>query len=243
MILLLGGTTEGRVLADRLAASGRPVMSSLAGGVSASSLPAGEVRLGGFGGVAGLVDYLRSERIEAVVDATHPFAARITAHAVEACRSCGVPLLRLSRPGWGSRPDASNWHWVDSLAEARTAALGLGDRIFLAIGRQSLAEFAEVADRYVLARVIDLPDFSPTAGWTLLRARGPFDRDAELALLREHGIEVLVTKDSGGPAVAKLDAAAQLGVPVVMVRRPPVPVGVEVVDSVPAALDWLADVS
>lgn len=240
-VLLLGGTAEARALAARLHAGGVPVVSSLAGDVADLRLPEGEVRLGGFGGVDGLAAYLHTHEVAAVVDATHPFAATITAHAATACTRVGVPLLRLSRPSWVTRGDAASWHWVDSIAAAREQAGQMGSRVFLAIGRQSLAEFTDWTDRFVLARVVDPPDIEVPAAWTVLRARGPFRLVDELDLLRRHGVDVLVTKDSGGPADAKLDAAAQLGVPVVVVRRPGTPHGVAVVSSPAAALAWLQE--
>lgn len=238
-VLLLGGTTEARQLAEELVARGVPVVTSLAGNVSDSRPPAGDVRIGGFGGADGLASYLREHEVAAVVDATHPFAARITANAAAASAATGVPVLRLSRPSWSERPDAAGWHWVDSVAAARDEAARLGERVFLALGRQSLGEFSDWVDRVVVARVIDPPGFVLPVSWRLIRARGPFNLDDELALLREQSIDVVVTKDSGGPASAKLDAAAQLGVPVVVVSRPPLPAGVEVVRTVGDADAWV----
>ncbi|MGC3993089.1 MAG: cobalt-precorrin-6A reductase [Propionicimonas sp.] len=239
-VLLLGGTAEARELAAALVAAGIAVTTSLAGDVAEPRLPDGEVRVGGFGGAEGLARYLREHDISAVVDATHPFAARISANAAQACATTGVPLLRLERPGWSQRPDASGWHWVDCLDDARTAAEALGNRVFLAVGRQELGTFAGWADRYVLARVVDAPDIEVPGTWEVLRARGPFRLADELDLLASRAIDVLVTKDSGGATDAKLDAAAQLGVRVVAVRRPQPPAGVPVVETVDQALAWLA---
>lgn len=238
-VLLLGGTADARRLAASLAEAGVPVTSSLAGGVAAPALPAGDVRIGGFGGASGLAAYLLEARVAAVVDATHPFAARITAHAWEACGLAGVPLLRLQRQGWADRPDAASWRWVDSLDAARGAAEALGGRPFLATGRQSVPAFAAWAGRYVLLRVVEPPDAVP-AGWEVLCARGPFAVDDESALLSGRRVDVLIAKDSGGPTAAKLDAAARLGVPVVMVARPRLPAGVQVTDSVADAVAWAA---
>lgn len=239
-VLLLGGTAEARALASRLVDAGTPVVTSLAGAVSPRALPAGEVRIGGFGGVAGLAEYLLTNSIEQVVDATHPFAARITAHAATACQQVGTPLLRLSRPSWRSRPDSSDWQWVVDLPAARRAAEGLGRRVFLSVGRQAAAEFADWTGRYVLLRVVEPPEFAIPDGWEVLAARGPFDLAAERDLLRERRIDVLVTKDSGGQhTAAKLDAAAELRIPVVVVARPADPPGVPVVESVSAALEWV----
>lgn len=238
-ILLLGGTTEARQLAELLLTDGVPAITSLAGDVAELRLPPGEVRVGGFGGVAGLVSYLREHEVSAVVDATHPFAATMTAHAVAACAQAGVPLVRLSRPSWSGRPDAAGWHWVDSAAEARSVAGTLGERVFLAIGRQSLAEFADWDNRFVLARVIDPPHMAIPASWTVLRARGPFRTEDELDLLRGYGIDVLVTKDSGGPTDAKLEAAGHLGIAVVCQCRPASPEGLDEVATADEAHDWL----
>jgi precorrin-6A/cobalt-precorrin-6A reductase len=238
-VLLLGGTAEARRLAELLAADGVPAVTSLAGVVADGRPPQGDVRIGGFGGVAGLVAYLHESGITAVIDATHPFAAQMTGNAAAACHQAAVPLLRLSRPSWSVRPDAASWRWVDTIEDARRAAERLGHRSFLAIGRQSLGEFAGWTDRQVLVRVVDPPDFPLPEGWVVLRARGPFTLDDELQLLRDHGIDVLVAKDSGGSTEAKLDAAAELGVAVVMVRRPALPVGVDVVTSVAEAAAWL----
>ncbi|MBK8469463.1 MAG: cobalt-precorrin-6A reductase [Actinomycetales bacterium] len=238
-VLLLGGTAEARELAGLLTTENTPVVTSLAGDTSAPRLPEGETRVGGFGGATGLARYLREHQVGAVIDATHPFAARMSANGATACAATGVPLVRLSRPSWAGRPDARSWHWVDSMDEARQVAGRLGDRVFLAIGRQSWAEFAAWTDRFALARVVDLPDVDAPATWTVLRARGPFHADDELELLRSHRIDVLITKDSGGPADAKLEAARKLRLPVVVVRRPPVPNGVAVVPTVEAAIGWL----
>lgn len=240
-VLLLGGTAEARQLAGRLTAEGVPVVTSLAGDVADLRLPPGAVRIGGFGGAAGMAAYLREQNVRAVVDATHPFAAQITANAAAACREAGVPLLRLSRPSWAERPDADSWHWVDSLGEAKKVAESFGERIFLAIGRQNLAEFTEWTDRYVLARVVDPPDFEVPSSWEVLRTRGPFTLADELELLRDRRIDLLITKDSGGATDAKLDAAAELGVAVVAVRRPSEPSGVPMVTGVEDAVRWVAE--
>ena len=238
-LLLLGGTAEGRELAGVLHGEGVPMVTSLAGDVATPRLPEGQVRIGGFGGRAGLVTYLRDHEVTAVVDATHPFAEQITANAAAACAEVGCPLVRLSRPSWSERPEAPSWHWVDSIAQARTVAGELGGRVFLAIGRKSLGEFVEWIDRYVLVRMVDQPDFAVPAAWEVLRARGPFRVDAERDLLRDRRIAVLVTKDSGGSADAKLDAARELGLPVVIMARPPLPARIQVVTSVAEATEWV----
>ncbi|MGZ3143691.1 cobalt-precorrin-6A reductase [Lentzea chajnantorensis] len=228
MILILGGTGEARALASRVTA-----VSSLAGRVREPRLPAGQVRVGGFGGVDGLAQWLRDNDIHAVVDATHPFAARITANAFEACQRVGVPLLVLRRPGFTPRP---GWTRVDSVADA--AAALPGERVFLTTGRQDLAEFAG-CPQWFLARMVEPPEPPMPQRIEVLLSRGPFTVEGELALMREHRIDVLVTKDSGGAMTsAKLDAAERLGLPVVVVRRPPLP-PVEAVATVDEAVSWL----
>ncbi len=239
-VLVLGGTTDGRELATLLVAAGIPVTSSLAGRVTQPNLPPGGVRIGGFGGTTGLIDFLRSHAITAVVDATHPFAEHITAHAALACDHTGTPLLRLARPSWSTRAQAATWHWADGLTEARIVAEGLGSRIFLAIGRQDLHRFASWEHRYVLTRVITAPESALPESWEVISARGPFRCDDEQDLMRSRNIQVLVTKDSGGPTTAKLDAATALNIPVVIVRRPALPAGLATVSSPREAFSWAA---
>ena len=237
-VLVLGGTSEARALAAELAAvSGLRVISSLAGRVSNPSLPAGEVRVGGFGGADGLAAYARAEGVGAVVDATHPFAETISAHAVDACAWAALPLLRLARPAW-SRRDGDEWHDAGSLAEAAAVLPKLGSRVFLTTGRQGLAAFAAL-DLWFLIRCVDPPDGPLPARSEVLLARGPYQREAERVLMRGRGIDVLVTKNSGGPLTeGKLDAARDLGIPVVMVSRPAAAVA-ESVTAVSDAVSWV----
>jgi precorrin-6A/cobalt-precorrin-6A reductase len=236
-VLVLGGTGEARRLAGALVAAGVDVLSSLAGRTAEPVLPEGPVRVGGFGGADGLADWLAEHRPGAVVDATHPFAAQITASAASAAARHGTPLLRLQRPGW--TPAAGDtWLFVDSLTAAAEAVAGYGS-VFLTTGRQGVGAFADLPGR-VLVRAVDPPDELLPAGTTLLLDRGPFSVADELALMREHGVDVVVTKDSGGHLTeAKLTAARELGLPVVLVRRPPLPDGVETVATVEEALAWL----
>ena len=237
-VLVLGGTGEARQLAAALAAGGVDVLSSLAGRVAEPVLPEGEVRIGGFGGPDGLADWLTRNRPRAVVDATHPFAARITGSAARAAATTGTPLLRLQRPGWTPRP-GDRWRFVDSLTAAAEAVAGHRS-VFLTTGRQGVAAFAALPGR-VLVRAVDPPDVPLPEGATLLLARGPFSVADERELMLRHEVDVVVTKDSGGHMTeAKLTAARELGLPVVLVRRPPLPPGVPVVATVDRALAWLA---
>ena len=232
-VLILGGTGEARALAAALVEAGIPVVSSLAGRVRDPALPAGEVRIGGFGGVDGLAAWLAAHNVSAVVDATHPFASTMTAHAVAACAATGVPLVVLRRPGWTPQP---GWTWADSLDDAAARLPALGTRVFLTTGRTSLATFAGL-DLDFLVRCVDPPSGPLPRRATVLLSRGPFTVAGEQALLREHRIDVLVTKDSGGPLTsAKLAAARVEGVRVLVVRRPPLPAGVDAVTTVDAAV-------
>lgn len=210
-------------------------MSSLAGRVSDPVLPVGAVRIGGFGGVTGLRTWLVDNRIDLVVDATHPFAATMTAHAARATAQLGLPMIRLSRPGWTAGPD-DRWYRVPDAATAARTAAGLGGRILLTIGRQGVGAFAGCTRSWFLIRAIDPPGPELPPHHEILLARGPFTVDEESELLARHRIDVLVTKDSGGAATAaKLTAARAAGIPVVMIDRPAVPPDVAVVGTVVAA--------
>ncbi|MEV8211346.1 cobalt-precorrin-6A reductase [Streptomyces sp. NPDC079189] len=219
------------------------VTSSLAGRVASPKLPPGEVRVGGFGGADGLAEWLRTHRVDALIDATHPFAGTISFHAASAAAAAHVPLLALRRPGWVP-VDGDRWHPVGSLDEAAAALPTLGRRVFLTTGRMGLAAFAGLDSLWFLMRSVDAPDGPHPARMEVLLGRGPFTLDGERELIRRHRLDVLVTKDSGGDATApKLAAAREAGIPVVVVHRPPVPVGVPVVGTPELAVDWLAGLS
>lgn len=236
-VLLLGGTSESRAISASPPA-GVHLVESWAGRLAGEAGRAD--RVGGFGGAAGLAAYLVAEGIVAVVDATHPFAARMTGHAAEACALAGVPLLRVNRQGWGHHPLAATWRWVDDHAAAARAAAGGGGRVLLTVGRQPLPFYRGLPD--VVARVAEAPAGPLPPGWRLLVARGPFGEADERALLASERVGVLVTKDAGGPS-GKLDAAAALGVAVVVVRRAAGPAGLVEVPDAAGALAWLADLA
>ena len=235
MILILGGTAEARALAAALHQSGVAVVSSLAGRVANPRLPEGEVRIGGFGGPEKLASWLDDHAVTAVVDATHPFAERISASAAAACEQTQTPLLRLERPGWSER-HGDRWRWVDSLEQAAQAIEH--ERVFLTTGRQGLAAFAHNDRAHFLIRCVDPPGPPLPPSHELILDRGPYNLDKELELLDRHRIELLITKDSGGEhTVAKLDAARVRGTPVIVVRRPCRPAS-EAVATVEEAVAW-----
>ena len=227
-VLILGGTEEARILADRLAAaSDLTPITSLAGRTATPARPSGGLRIGGFGGVEPLAAYLVETGIVALVDATHPFAARISEHAAVAAEQARVPLIRLERPPWLPEP-GDRWTLVPDAAAA-AAAQPAGARLFLAIGRQTLGPFETIAEAWFLLRVVD-PPTAPlmAAAHRTLVARGPFAVADEIALLRTHRIERIVVRNSGAAgSAAKLTAARALGLPVTMIERPPLaaPVG------------------
>ncbi|GHB31951.1 precorrin-6A reductase [Streptomyces viridiviolaceus] len=239
-VLILGGTAEARRLAAALAARpGVRVTTSLAGRVTRPGPLEGDVRTGGFGGAEGLAAWLREHRVDALVDATHPFAGRITANAARAAAATGVPAVVLRRPGWRPAP-GDRWHPVASLSAAAGLLPGLGRRAFLTTGRLGLAAFAHLTELHFVVRSVEAPEPPLPPDTRVLLARGPFTVPDETALLREHRIDVLVTKDSGGEATsAKLTAARELALPVVVVRRPPLPPGVSTVPDVPGVLQRL----
>jgi precorrin-6A/cobalt-precorrin-6A reductase len=237
MILILGGTAEARALAAALHADGLAITSSLAGRVANPRLPAGEVRVGGFGGPDGLARWLTEHEVAAIVDATHPFAERISESAAQAARTAAVPLLRLARPGWREGP-GDRWHWVADLPAAAAAVAGLGERVLLTTGRQGLAAFAAVESAWFLVRCVDAPQPPLPPRHELLLDRGPYTLEGELALIERHAIDLVVTKDSGGAHTrAKLDAARARGLPVIVVRRPARP-DVPFVETVAGAVRW-----
>lgn len=238
-ILILGGTGEARELAAELVAADVDVLSSLAGRVRQPRLPDGAVRVGGFGGPEGLAAFLRAEQITGVIDATHPFAGAITANAAQAAAQAGVPLLVLRRPEWEAAP---SWDLVADIGAAAAAVHAWpGESVFLTTGRRDLGVFAADDRHRFLVRAVDPPDGAVPPRMTLVLDRGPYTVQGESALMREHGVGLLVTKNSGGPmTAAKLAAARDLGVQVLMVRRPPLPEGTVAVTTVADAVRWIS---
>ena len=240
-LLILGGTGDAAELAARASQIAEiEVVSSLAGRTQQPFTPkTGTVRIGGFGGAAGLAAFLVDRPIDLLIDATHPFAAQISANAAVAAAECNVPYLMLVRPAW-ERVEGDRWIDVASHSEAARALLGRSRRVFLTIGRQELAAFAGLDAIWFLMRAIDPPALNtPIPNGKLLLARGPFSLEEERQLLLEYQIDTIVSKNSGGGATyAKIVAARELGIPVVMVQRPPI-ADVEQVADVEGAIAWL----
>lgn len=237
-LLLLGGTAEARALAAEVHADADvEVVSSLAGRVPDPALPVGAVRIGGFGGADGLVAWLRDEQVDAVVDATHPFAARITANAAAACARVGLPHVVLARPAW---PRGRAIGVGSDVEAARFVARQGYSRVFLTTGRSGTAAFAGL-DAWFLIRAVTPPeDHLLPRRHEMLLSRGPYDYEGERKLLAENRIDAMVTKNSGGDMTrAKVDAATDLGIPVVMVERPMLPDGVATVTTVADAAAWV----
>jgi precorrin-6A/cobalt-precorrin-6A reductase len=222
-VLILGGTTQASALAARLSeAALYDARLSLAGRTKAPALPDIPCRIGGFGGVDGLINYLRDEKIDVLIDATHPFAEQISAHARAAAHATKTPFAVFTRPGW--TPQAGErWRELPDTARAADAIGREPRRVFLTVGRLQLAAFEAAPQHDYLIRTIDPPKLPPALPrYQLLLARGPFAFEDEVKLMRAAGIEILVTKNSGGEATrAKLDAARALGVEVLMINRPP----------------------
>jgi precorrin-6A/cobalt-precorrin-6A reductase len=238
-VLLLGGTTEAARMARALAEAGVDAVYSYAGRTEAPMGQPIHMRVGGFGGVAGLRAYLKAEGISHVIDATHPFAAQMSGNAVAACTAEAVPLIALERAPWVAG-EGDRWTRVADIPAAVAALAGPPKRVFLAIGRQHLEPFAAQGQHRYLLRLVDAPSGPlPLPLADVVVARGPFDLGGDSALLRTHGIEVVVAKNAGGKgAVAKIAAARALGLPVVMIDRPVLPAR-KVVGSVADVMGWL----
>jgi precorrin-6A/cobalt-precorrin-6A reductase len=239
-VLILGGTADANRLAATLANDPRvDAILSYAGRTENPTPPPIAWRVGGFGGIDGLLAYLRAESIARVVDATHPFAARMSAHAIAACAAAGTPLLALERPPWQPTP-GDRWIEVDGLAAAAEALGAAPRRVFLGIGRQCLQTFAAHSQHAYLVRLVDPPRAPlPLPDAEVIVARGPFDRAGDRAMLANYRAEIVVARNAGGDsASAKIGAARDLALPVVMVRRPFIPAR-ETVETVAEVLRWL----
>ncbi len=238
-VLLLGGTTEASHIAQELASAGVTGIFSYAGRTAAPAAQVLPTRVGGFGGVDGLVEYLRHERITHVIDATHPFASQISANAVGACARTGTPLIAYAREPWVAGPN-DNWRHVRNIEEAVAALPDRPARIFLAIGKQHLRTFAAQPQHFYLLRLVDAPATAPLPNAEIVLARGPFATEGDLALLRHHRITHVVARNAGGEgAKAKLEAACALGLPVIMIDRPILP-ECRVAQSVEEIMRWLS---
>ncbi|MCW1919474.1 cobalt-precorrin-6A reductase [Rhodobacter sp. KR11] len=221
-ILLLGGTTEASLMAKTLAEQGIAGVFSYAGRTEAPITQPLPQRVGGFGGVTGLVDYLRAEAITHVIDATHPFAAQMSTHAVAACALAHVPLIALERQPWAPQM-GDDWIQVADMQEAVAVLPEDPARVFLAIGRLQLEVFAVKPQHHYLLRLVDPPQNLPFPAEVVI-SRGPFAYTEDLALLQAHGIQIVVSKNAGGVgARAKLEAARRLGLRVILINRPQVP--------------------
>ncbi len=222
-VLVLGGTTEASQLARALADARVDAIFSYAGRTESPMVQPLPTRVGGFGGVAGLLAWLQAQRITHVVDATHPFAAQISGNAVQACAAAGVPLLGFERPAWVAQA-GDQWQCVADIEAAVAALPHTPARVFLAIGRQNLLPFARFGQHHYLLRLVDAVPKLPLPNAQVVIARGPFTVAGDRALLQEHGITHVVAKNAGGSGVAaKLEAARALGVPVILINRPNVP--------------------
>lgn len=242
-VLILGGTARGRELAAELHGHDgySRVISSLAGRTSNPTLPEGEVRVGGFGGAAGLAHYLRDEAIDTVIDATHPFAQAVSAHAAEAAEATGVRLIALRRPGWSALP-GDRWIHVPEIEGAARAAAEIRDEgcVFVTTGGRGLAAYARDPRHPYLIRTVEPPTEALPPRHTVVLDRGPYTVEGETALMDEHRVCALVTKNSGGEqTAAKLTAARRRGIPVIMVDPPSPRAGVESAATVAQVLSLL----
>lgn len=240
-VLVLGGSTESSELARSLAADGRfDATLSLAGRTANPRTQPVPLRSGGFGGVDGMVAWLKDNAIDAVIDATHPYAAQISANAVAACKQCKIPLASIDRPAW-TQQAGDDWISVASAADAATALGATPRRVLLTVGRLELGAFAAAPQHHYVARMIDAPgDIALPPDLRILLSRGPFDDASDAALLDDEKIDIIVSKNSGGSAAyGKIIAARARGLAVLMIARPHKPRG-ELLQSPAAAIPWLA---
>jgi precorrin-6A/cobalt-precorrin-6A reductase len=238
-VLLLGGTTEATALAHAFANAGIDAVFSYAGRTETPVEQPLPTRLGGFGGIGGIADYIQKAQITHLVDATHPFAAQISANTVAACQITNTPLIAYQRPEWVAQPGDIWTHVADN--EAAVLALPTTPaRIFLAIGKQTLPAFAAQPQHFYLLRLVDAPGTAlPLPNAEVILDRGPFAVESDMALLQAHAITHIVAKNSGGTgALAKLEAARRLALPVIMIARPAIP-DRKIARNLPAVMQWL----
>ncbi|WP_350336013.1 cobalt-precorrin-6A reductase [Coralliovum pocilloporae] len=236
-VLILGGTRDSAHLAGLLTEQGIPVTTSLAGRTRSAKALAGQVRVGGFGGVDGLIAWMKDHGVSHLVDATHPFAAKISHNAYEAAQKGNIPLCRLNRPEWQAR-DGDAWHHVSDHDSARLA-LEPYKRVFLAIGRLELAGYSNCRDHWFLMRMIDDPGPIARPDGEIILSRPASAVEDEIHLMDKHRVDCLITKNAGGSAsYAKIEAARQLGLPVIMIDRPSLP-ECFTTESAEGAFDWL----
>lgn len=239
-LLILGGTTEATALANLMAERGLQGTVSFAGRVNRPRRQPLPQRVGGFGGVAGLTRYILDHGITHLVDATHPFAAQMSRNAVHSAAEAGIPMLALTRPAWQAQP-GDNWTQLPDIPAAVRALDGPGRRVMLAVGRMHLDDFAPNPQHTFLLRLVDPPKTPPPfPQYNVVVDRGPFTVDGDRALMEQHGIELIVSKNAGGSgASAKLEAARALNLPVLMIDRPALPDRREVATP-QEVLDWVA---
>ncbi|TGN90581.1 cobalt-precorrin-6A reductase [Bradyrhizobium yuanmingense] len=236
--LILGGTADASLLAAEIARAGIDAVYSYGGRTRAPADQPLPTRIGGFGGVSGLADYIRAEGITHVIDATHPFAAEMSRHAVEACADTNAPLIALERAPW-TRASADTWIEVTDVDTAVSALPDAPANVFLAIGRQHIAPFAAKPQHAYTLRFVDPPDAPLPFAADVIVSRGPFTLHSELAMMRTRGIAWIVARNSGGDgARAKIDAARRLGLPVIMISRPQLPERLRV-ERVTDVMQWL----
>ncbi|WP_038970532.1 cobalt-precorrin-6A reductase [Bradyrhizobium genomosp. III] len=236
--LILGGTADASLLAAAIARAGIEAIYSYGGRTRAPADQPLPTRIGGFGGVSGLADYIRCEAITHVIDATHPFAAEMSSNAVEACAETATPLIALERAPW-TRMSSDNWIEVADVGAAAAALPEAPANVFLAIGRQHIAPFANKPQHTYTLRFVDPPEAPLPFAADVIVSRGPFTFDSEIEMMRERGIGWIVARNSGGDgARAKIDAARLLGLPVLMISRPKLPERLRV-ESVAEIMQWL----
>ena len=226
-------------MAGALRQAGQSAVYSIAGRTETPRLPDMPHRIGGFGGVDGLMHYLRTKAITHVIDATHPFAAQMSRHAIQATNALSLPLIALERSPWTSGP-GDTWRFFNDIPAMAAALPATPTRIFLAIGRQNLTEFAACPQHHYLLRLVDAPGDLPLPNTSVVISKGPFTLAGDLALMRDHGTELVIAKNAGGEAArAKLDAARALGLPVWLADRPALPPR-QTADTPAEVMDWLA---